>query len=157
MLPERIVVDKLVTHYKRNADGRVNFSDIIAREGIVLKTMPDADTDGASGQFLEKGPTGAPTIYINTKKSFTHQRFTLAHELGHYFLKHGSRMRDTKEQLVKRDPAEMAANRFAAELLMPEDKVREYAKNFLSVEKMAEKFNVSEQAMVNRLKNLSLR
>lgn len=156
MTPERIVVDQLATHYRRNSDGRVNFTDIIEREGIVLKTMPDADSDGASGQFLEKGPTGAPTIYINTKKSLTHQRFTLAHELGHYFLKHGSRMRDTKEQLRKKDPTEMSANRFAAELLMPEDKVRDYVKDFLSISEMAEKFKVSEEAMINRLKNLSL-
>lgn len=155
MLPERIV-DKLVAHYPRNEDGRVNFSDILEREGIVLKTMPDADADGASGQYLERGPTGEPTIYINTKKSWTHQRFTLAHELGHYFLGHGSRMRDTKEQLFKRDPAEIDANRFAAELLMPENKVREYARNFLSLEEMADRFRVSEQAMYNRLDNLAL-
>lgn len=156
MLPERTVVDKLVTHYQRNSDGRVNFTDIIEREGIVLKTMPDAEADGASGQFLERGPTGHPTIYINTNKSLTHQRFTLAHELGHYFLGHGSRMRDTKEQLVKRDPAEISANRFAAELLMPEKKVREYVRDFLSVQEMAERFRVSEQAMELRLKNLAL-
>lgn len=49
MLPERIV-DKLVAHYPRNEDGRVNFSDILEREGIVLKTMPDADADGPGWQ-----------------------------------------------------------------------------------------------------------
>ncbi|MBS1003511.1 ImmA/IrrE family metallo-endopeptidase [Acetobacter thailandicus] len=156
MLPERVVVNKLVTHYKRNSEGRINFNEIIEGEGIVLKTMPNADLDGASGQFLEVGPTGSPTIYINTKKSLNHQRFTLAHELGHYFLRHGSRMRDTAEQLVKKDPVEMAANRFAAELLMPEDYVMECARNFLSVQDMAKKFKVSEQAINNRLKTLRL-
>lgn len=156
MFLEKIIVDKLVKYYPRNDDGRVNLSDIIAREGIILKMMPDFRFDNASGQFLEHGPDGKPTIYLNTNTLLTHQRFVLAHELGHYFLGHGSCVRDTKEQLMKQEAKEISANRFATELLMPTKKISEYVREFLTIKDMAERFRVSEQTMQLCLKSLNL-
>jgi len=151
---EQLTVSAVTRLYPRDADGSPDFEAIINGEGIALLEMPHPDADGASGQFLECGPDGRPTILVNVKKNITHQRFTIAHELGHYFLKHGDRDRDTRAQLLKRDPIEMSANRFAAELLMPEDKVKFYRRLRYSTSRMAELFAVSEVAMTNRLKNL---
>ena len=61
------------------------------------------------------------TIQIATKFHWTSQRFTLAHEIGHYFLHTGTRyFRDRESaRFEKRDPVEAEADAFAAEFLMP--------------------------------------
>lgn len=59
---------------------------------------------------------------------------------------------------MDRSPAERQADKFAAELLMPENLLRqEYAKMIIPVsDSLAEKFNVSKQAMKYRLDSLEL-
>ena len=54
------------------------------------------------------------------------------------------------------DPKEVAANKLAAQLLMPRDKLEFliYKKNITSVKELAKIMRVSEAAMVYRLKNL---
>jgi len=70
-----------------------------------------------------------PVIRYDLPESDVRQRFTVAHELGHYFLGH---LDGARSNLVYRDgpaqfsasvfhPKETAANRFAAELLIPMD------------------------------------
>jgi Zn-dependent peptidase ImmA (M78 family) len=56
------------------------------------------------------------------------------------------------------DPVESSANRFAAELLMPESAVRSMIsdKAYSNLSALATAFNVSEVAMKYRLKNLGL-
>ncbi len=46
------------------------------------------------------------------------QRFTLAHEFGHHRLQHGD-MLDEHVRWDATDPKEVAANKFAAEFLLP--------------------------------------
>jgi len=125
-------------------------------EGISLESLENPSFDNASGQFDLVYRMGRlmPVIRINPYRSLTHQRFTFAHELGHYFLQHGPRNRDTGEQLQKREPEEMAANRFAAGLLMPVDAVQNAVKSGISVYQMPGLFGVSEEAMSYRLRNL---
>lgn len=85
-------------------------------------------------------------------------RFTLAHELGHVLLghvnEHNKQWRDTT--FGNSTPIERAANTFAAELVMPEQKVRELFSGASSVPQLAEAFGVSNAAMSFRLKNLGL-
>jgi len=56
------------------------------------------------------------------------------------------------------DPIEASANRFAAELLMPEATLRLMVadRNYASIQSLASAFNVSEVAMTYRLKNLGI-
>lgn len=55
------------------------------------------------------------------------------------------------------DPIEVEANRFAAELLMPEAAVRHYVQHgIISISELARTFAVSEVAMKYRLKNLGI-
>ena len=90
------------------------------------------------------------------------RRFTIAHEIGHYVLHAPGatgavfcRVTDSPEapqQLIERQ-----ANRFAAELLMPEDLIRsEAARLGPECAVMAELFQVSTPAMGWRLYNLGL-
>lgn len=62
------------------------------------------------------------TIFVNEKEIPERQRFTIAHELGHHCLGHGSAERNTvfPSGAMSYDPVkESAANRFAADLIMP--------------------------------------
>lgn len=97
-------------------------------------------------------------ITINSERHPHHQRFTLAHELGHYALSHGEKY-DNQVVLNRdggSDPDEVAANAFAAELLMPKAIVKHliFEQKIFDLQELARRFWVSESAMFYRLKNL---
>ena len=87
----------------------------------------------------------------------TRQRFTAAHELGHFVL-HRDQIGDRHEDnyLLRgkglSSPIEIEANKFAADLLMPYLLIaHEIEQGCQTVEALAEKFRVSETAMSIRL------
>jgi Zn-dependent peptidase ImmA (M78 family) len=128
-----------------------------------------ADFEGnISGSIIRDENDGTYTIYMNRKHSKSRQRFTAAHEIGHYIsYLHNSY---SKEELEKEggfedyavsyrkqghfSDAETEANLIAAELLMPEDKVEELLKEGLTPEEIADQFYVSPSAMTVRLQSL---
>ena len=98
-------------------------------------------------------------IVVNDREVDERQRFTIAHELGHFCLNHGSSFRDTASPgwFRKGNPShETEANKFAAELLMPAIAV----KILIDVRKVRDSaelrkaFGVSSQALHWRLKSL---
>jgi len=99
-------------------------------------------------------------ILVNEKDNKKRRNFTIAHELGHYFL-HWERDK-TNEIFVSfrgdSNPRETEANRFAAELLLSDDDVEKEYKLVIypTVSYLAEKFNVSKQAMGIKLEQLGL-
>ncbi len=103
---------------------------------------------------------GIPFCHYNSLEPITRQRFTIAHEIGHYALGHlenGKQFRDTSNNFqLGQDFQEMQANQFAAELLMPAKVVDWLIKdrNIATVESLSEKLKVSTTAMVYRLKKL---
>lgn len=116
-------------------------------------------------------------IGVNSSHAITRQRFTIAHEIGHFVLKHKGDLfvdrtvrreaviipRDGKSSLGT-DLQEVQANRFAAELLMPVKLVSEQITKLLAkttkpsadtlAGELAQMFKVSSQAMEYRLTNL---
>jgi Zn-dependent peptidase ImmA (M78 family) len=100
-------------------------------------------------------------IGVNASHAAVRQRFSIAHECGHFVLHHDSRHVIELEPQSAGDPPgydwqrERAANTFAAELLMPADWVRADAKAY-SASRMATRYKVSEAAMAYRLANLRL-
>lgn len=100
-------------------------------------------------------------ILVNKFEVPERQRFTVAHEIGHYLLHRneiGAGVVDSvmyRSSLSSRKEAE--ANRFAAALIMPEDAVSRELRNLGSpeeegvVRELAEMFRVSTQAMKIRL------
>lgn len=103
-------------------------------------------------------------IYINKSHAITRQRFTLAHELGHFFndknyLESNEIIDPLKklqyEILFRKystyvDPVmkemDVKANQFAADILMPEEKFIEIWKKEISPEKVAKFFKISVEA-----------
>lgn len=138
----------------------VQVEKLVEDLGLMLRRAPSEDF---SGLLLRKN--GTAVIGINSDESYVRQRFSIAHELGHYFL-HESKdvfvdYRDNKTNIV-RTPKEKEANTFAAALLMPRSKIINDAKKVFKnnsvceedIEKLAKKYEVSKDAMTYRLLNI---
>jgi hypothetical protein len=86
------------------------------------------------------------------------RRFTIAHEIGHFVL-HPHRLAPERNGGVNAawQAEEREADQFAAELLMPEDLVREAVLlHGTDSVRLADRFEVSRQAMQVRLRSLGL-
>lgn len=131
--------------------------------------------DEISGAIKMKGKLGNPVIAVNEDHVKERQRFTIAHEIGHYILHSIESMHvdSTHEPVYFRDAnavssttnlKEMQANQFAAELLMPSDMVIRNLQNDFKLKnnnedveiiaRLAQKYNVSQQAMIIRIGSL---
>ena len=99
--------------------------DVIARAmGLDVRYAPT--TDDVSGALIRRGKTAI--IAVNSAQHENRQRFTIAHEIGHFMLHKRAQRHFDEDFLVdfrnaKSSEAtqqnEIAANRFAAALLMP--------------------------------------
>lgn len=133
---------------------------IAARLGLFVSRQPlEPDVSG----MLAKRPNRDPEVFINSLDSSNRQRFSCAHEIGHYSQRTTGCDDDEWGYIDRRgpaasrgtDPDEIFANQFAAALLMPEEKVRELRKE-LDPAALAVRFGVSLDAMRFRLGNLGL-
>jgi len=99
---------------------------------------------------------GRPVIRLRASDALVRQRFSCAHELGHLFLHgEGHHFRDDNATLGT-DPKEVAANRFAADLLMPANWVQELNWPEIDLVGSARSFGVSQAAMEVRLRSLRM-
>ncbi|MDR2407006.1 MAG: ImmA/IrrE family metallo-endopeptidase [Bacteroidales bacterium] len=110
-----------------------------------------------------------PIIMVNQDHVRNRQRFSIAHEIGHFLLHRPTGIHVDKRTYYRNsksaeglDDIEIEANRFAAELLMPSDLViREIEKysdlidsNDDVISVLADSFEVSATAMGFRIQNL---
>jgi len=108
-------------------------------------------------------------IGVNSLHHINRQRFTIAHECGHLLFHTGDVHIDHAFRVNRRDatssmaidPEEIEANRFAAELLMPYAMITEdlQTRNIDiededDIKELAQKYQVSVQAMTHRIANL---
>jgi Zn-dependent peptidase ImmA (M78 family) len=101
----------------------------------------------------------APLIFLNGDQPPVRLRFTLAHELGHHWMKHG-RMVDHVASLHDTfEPREIEANAFAAEFLTPRAAVTRFLDergaekvSLDLVVSLAARFGISAQAALIRLR-----
>lgn len=154
----------------------VNIEKIVAFYGIDIQ--PCDFGDDISGVLIDDGQK--QTISYNSKNIPTRQKFTIAHEFGHYILEHkrNGLFIDNASQyltMIYRDEKsstgeylqEKEANAFAAAILMPkalvereiksiylEDNFKTEDLNLVGI--LADRFKVSLQAMSLRLLNLEL-
>lgn len=95
-------------------------------------------------------------IGVNSLHHPNRQRFTIAHELGHYFL-HRDRAPFEDGLLFRKEnqlnSLEREANQFASLLLMPSHEFRR-ALNNQHISEVAKMFGVSEQAARYRLQHI---
>ncbi len=104
------------------------------------------------------------SIGVNEKHSKSRQRFTIAHEIGHYI--NGHTYYDKTGKIYKDEgfdfsnplhQQEKEANMFASELLVPREFIIKDLNNFgLDIVKLTELYQVSEQMLWVRLTSLGL-
>jgi Zn-dependent peptidase ImmA (M78 family) len=123
-----------------------------------------------SGALIRRGTSAI--IAVADEQVLVRQRFTIAHELGHLLLhptaeeevhvdKHFNVRFRSPASSTAEDIAEIEANAFAAALLMPEEWVRRDTRRMNwdfddagEIRSLAERYEVSTQAMTFRLANL---
>jgi Zn-dependent peptidase ImmA (M78 family) len=140
--------------------------------GLKLKTEASILGEDISGLLVVENRRGA--IGYNATHARVRQRFTLAHEIGHYVL----HVKDSVQSILfvdkyvafrdddssaGNDKEEVEANAFGAALLMPARLVREEIKKDKldlddedDLSALAKRFHVSMSAMSYRLVNLGL-
>lgn len=116
------------------------------------------DISGKIQKEVGRGGGSDFAIYVNKNHPQTRRRFTVAHEIAHYVL-HEDEIGDGifDDALYRSglsDRIEVQANNLAADILMPERAVKQSYKKITDVADLAQKFNVSTQAMSIRLKDL---
>ncbi len=141
-------------------DAPVDVKLIAQKLGFQVVPFEFPDTMSAVVRIYEDGKK---VIGVNKKQSEVRQRFSIAHELGHYLSGHESYNHD---QIVidperrYQDPSfqvEQEADEFAAELLMPSRLLKkDFDGSPSSITSLAKKYNVSEQAMWIQVINLEL-
>jgi len=150
-----------------NSGPPVNIERIIRSLGLRLDKKADLYEE-ISG-LIERTEDGNYKISANRTDHYFRRRFTMAHELAHY-LYHAHLLGDgvddnrafrssedgpfNNPRIGKREETE--ANRFAAMVLMPGEQVREEWNRWRDVGTLAQRFQVSKQAMEIRLKSLGV-
>jgi Zn-dependent peptidase ImmA (M78 family) len=132
--------------------------NILEQIGLAVFVQP-LGQDGPDGAYLPR--ERIKVVLLNGDRYLARLRFTAAHELGHHIFADGARL---DERLFPPssavDLAEQRANGFAAAFLMPESGIA--ARLGLlqgqitpdQVLRLATEFEVSYEALVNRLQNL---
>lgn len=137
--------------------------------GIQIRFSPLDDE--LSGMIYIKD--GVPIIGVNSLHHPNRQRFTIAHEIAHFKLHHDIISQevhvDKKFAVLMRDSTsktgensiEVQANRFAAELLIPQSLLeKEIEGKIFDIEDdtlfdtIAKKFKVSRQMLEHRIRNM---
>ena len=119
-----------------------------------------AENFDVSGYLLKNGDEFA--IFVEEADSIERKRFTIAHEIAHKVLNHlddgkyvSISFRDNYSSLGVNDE-EIAANAFAATLLMPEKIIRHVYTLTSDIATTARYLGVSDTAVRNRLNNLGI-
>jgi Zn-dependent peptidase ImmA (M78 family) len=153
----------ILSELKINTPNKIDVFKIAEYLGVDVK--PAKLDSSISGLFVIKEQK--PYIRYNDSEAPQRQKFTIAHELGHYVLHKDiplfvekneavlyRNMDSTTGELLK----EKEANSFAASLLMPKFMIDEQIENIPNgkdpVIHLSEVFKVSSQAMYYRLNNL---
>jgi Zn-dependent peptidase ImmA (M78 family) len=131
--------------------------------------------EGVSGLLITKPEMSC--IAVRNQDVKERKRFTIAHEIAHFYLKHqfepGEHVHVDRGHLISQrnhrsatgmDAKEIEANQFAACLLMPADLLLASVKQLtrsehlydIHITALSEKFVVSEQAMTIRLGKIGL-
>lgn len=94
--------------------------------GVVLVGRP-LRARQVAGAYLYRSSTDCSFIMFNTSEKLLRQRFTVCHELGHFFFdKKTSIVEELPASAADLPPIEKRANAFAAELLLPEAGIKAY-------------------------------
>ena len=139
---------------------------------VLLGSFDDDSTEGVLRTF-----EGRAQILVRVASSLARQKFTVAHEIGHYILhwmpeednrsdgenfvdddlKLYRRSTDSNQPTTREDRnREIQANMFASALLIPKPDLIAFRKQMSSVKALANIFGVSEVAMRYRIGELDV-
>lgn len=163
MSPARDAEEILKTYWAKE-DGTIPLPvdpiAIAAKAGVQVFTA--SLEPNVSGMLFMK-PGRDPEIYLDESDRYNRQRFTCAHELGHWCQRVAAgvdtgRFVDNRAALssMGTDPEEIYANQFAASLLMPEEDVRRLQARGYGPVAVADKLRISPEAAGFRLADLKL-
>ena len=177
------IANRVLIKYVSKGGAYKQFENILKGENIKYREI-EADKMKFAGVFT-KAPNGQKYIMINSNMyNDGRKNFTLAHELGHYFLnhelKHTEFDKQVNEECLNKEPMQYEADYFATCLLMPEEKVIKAVKSILYrltkgrystpfcitesnyqvwatiCKDLTKRYGVSESALRYRLKKLDL-
>ena len=133
---------------------------IARRHGIAVESK-NTNKPGVSGILIKAGEQFG-IMYATHIQNEGFIRFTVSHELGHYFIpghpehlfKEMNGTHHSRSGFVSNDPYELQADHFAKELLMPESMFREEipkaGEGFEAIQHLSQKFNTSITATAIR-------
>lgn len=140
-------------HHKVYDDsGRADIAGLLSKLGGAVEYEHDSES-------LHVRRKGDFTVFIPRFTSERRDRFTIAHELGHYFLHYLYAKAPDEKTFARggRDRAETEANVFASSLLMPAEKFTDaYATFDGDSWKLSVQFDVSPAAAEVRAQVLGL-
>lgn len=143
----------------------IDLVEFANKHEIIVEAKPDV-TKGVSGMLLRVGNSFA-IGYSTHIKSEGFQRFSIAHELGHYFLsghpeyvfKGGLQLHESRAGFSSRDEIELEADHFAVGLLMPSHLFNtesgKHPDGFTAIENLATYFKTSLTATAIRYASLT--
>ena len=123
------IADELLAKYVKRGGVYKVFNEIMAAEGIKFRKISSLNINFVGA--LTKYTNGQSYIMVNSSiDNDGRKHFTIAHELGHYFLSHQLTQNlfyCLEEEIVEegtwRNPIEQEANYFASYFLMPTQKI----------------------------------
>jgi Zn-dependent peptidase ImmA (M78 family) len=133
----------------------VDVEDIANQMGI--KVEYTYLQEGVSGMIRAR-PDEIPIIYVDQRDSRGRQRFTIAHELGHYVERTNQGKVDfafIDRRGMEYDLHEFYADEFAGNLLMPREVLAKLQADGMTNLGIAKYFEVSPTALNKRLERLS--
>lgn len=160
--PEVDALEILRTTWEKDGTTPLPVDPVVIAKKLGVRVYTAEMEPNVSG-MLFMNPGKDPEIYLNAHDSYNRQRFTCAHELGHW-RKHviegteSVQLVDYRGPLASagEDPSEIYANQFAANLLMPENEVRRLVNEGYGPVAIADRLRVSVDAVTFRLNNLKL-
>lgn len=136
-------------------------------EAVGIYSIEGKRTDSFEGVLVTDDAKSKGEIAYNKESIVERQRFTIAHEIGHFLIPtHGARAQCAKTDMSvfkSQDPnraKEAEANRFAASLLMPRKLLSSHMRQLGSPETehilvLKSRYGVSKEAMARRYVDIS--
>jgi Zn-dependent peptidase ImmA (M78 family) len=134
-LPDDVIADVADKTLKNISyvEGPVDLTNILSSEGIELLCSEDSIRDSLDNELLGTANFSNRTITVHAHSNRHRQRFTIAHEIGHFVLEHEKHLRS--DTIVRSDlfisdapdvsffyrRLEAQANVFASQILMPRE------------------------------------
>lgn len=156
---------EMLRHHWVDDNNRIHLPvdpEAIAKKLSISVEYAPLEADVA-GVIVRRSADDPVNIILNERDSPVRQRFTCAHELGHFSMRSSDPdsligFVDRRDELASRgtDPDEIYANRFATELLMPAFVVRRWWAEGKPLVQIAKDLSVSRAALEIRLSVLGL-